>query len=35
MEEAKARALMERIWSPETSDYPNADKWAAFVRGEE
>jgi uncharacterized protein (TIGR01244 family) len=35
MDEAEARALMERIWSPETSDYPNADKWAAFVRGEE
>jgi uncharacterized protein (TIGR01244 family) len=35
MDEPEARALMTRIWSPETSDYPNADKWAAFVRGEE
>ena len=34
MDEPEARALMTRIWSPETSDYPNADKWAAFVRGE-
>ena len=33
MDEAQARALMERIWSPATSDYPNADKWAAFVEG--
>lgn len=35
MDEAEARLLMERIWSPETTDYPNADKWAAFVRGED
>jgi uncharacterized protein (TIGR01244 family) len=34
MDEPEARALMTRVWSPETSDYPNADKWAAFVRGE-
>ena len=33
MDEAQARALMEQIWSPATSDYPNADKWAAFVEG--
>ena len=33
MDEPEARALMERIWSPEASDYPNADKWPAFVEG--
>ena len=33
MDEAQARALMERIWSPDTSDYPNADKWAAIAEG--
>ncbi len=34
MDDAKARALMHDVWDPETSDYPNADKWAAFVAGE-
>lgn len=33
MDEAEARELMERVWSPEIMDYPNADKWAAFVKG--
>ncbi len=32
MPEAEARALMERQWSPETSDYPDAPVWAAFVK---
>lgn len=31
MDEARARGLMEAIWSPAEMDYPNADKWAAFV----
>jgi len=34
MAEEDARARMARVWEPETTDYPNADKWAAFVRGE-
>ena len=33
MDEAEARAQMERIWSPEETDHPDAPKWAAFVRG--
>ena len=32
MDEAEARAQMEEIWSPETSDDPSADKWAALIR---
>jgi uncharacterized protein (TIGR01244 family) len=31
MPEAEARALMERQWSPESSDYPDAPVWAAFI----
>lgn len=31
MAEPEARALMERQWSPETSDYPDAPVWAAFI----
>ena len=34
MPESEARALMERQWSPETSDYPGAPAWAAFIRGQ-
>ena len=29
--EPEARALMERQWSPEQSDYPDAPVWAAFI----
>jgi len=35
MDEAEARGQMERIWSPEASDHPDAPRWAAFIRGEE
>jgi uncharacterized protein (TIGR01244 family) len=35
MPEAEARALMERQWSPETSDYPGASAWAAFIQKQE
>ena len=35
MPEAEARALMERQWSPETSDYPGASAWAAFIARQE
>lgn len=35
MAEAEARALMEKIWSPDSMDYPGADKWAAFAGGED
>ncbi len=31
--EAEARALMERQWSPEENDHPDAPKWAAFIAG--
>lgn len=31
MAEPEARALMERQWSPETSDHPAAPAWAAFI----
>jgi uncharacterized protein (TIGR01244 family) len=34
MDAGAARAQMERIWSPEENDHPDAPKWAAFVRGE-
>lgn len=29
--EARARLIMEKIWSPEASTEPHADKWAAFI----
>lgn len=32
MDEAQARALMERQWNPESSDHPDAPAWAAFIR---
>jgi len=32
MPEPEARALMERQWSPETSDYPGASAWAELIR---
>jgi len=31
MPEAEARALMERQWSPETSEHEDAPTWAAFI----
>lgn len=31
MPEPEARALMERQWSPETSDNPSAPQWARFT----
>ena len=31
MPKAEARALLERQWSPETSDHPDALAWAAFI----
>ena len=31
MAEPEARALMERQWSPETSDDPGAPQWAALI----
>jgi uncharacterized protein (TIGR01244 family) len=34
MDEATARGHMERIWSPETTDYPGAAAWAKFIAGE-
>ena len=34
MAEPEARALMERQWSPETSDYPGAPPWAALIAPE-
>lgn len=34
MDEAAARAQMEKVWAPETTDHPDAPKWAAFVRGD-
>jgi protein tyrosine phosphatase (PTP) superfamily phosphohydrolase (DUF442 family) len=33
MPEAEARTQMERIWSPDENDHPDAPTWAAFVRG--
>src|SRR5690606_815647 len=33
MEEAVARAQMERRWSPDENDHPGAPTWAAVVRG--
>jgi uncharacterized protein (TIGR01244 family) len=34
MAEPEARTLMERQWSPEQSDYPDAPQWAAFIARE-
>ena len=31
MTEPEARAIMERVWVPETIDIPHAGAWAAFV----
>ena len=31
MDEPRARALMERQWTPETSGHPAAPRWAAFI----
>ena len=35
MPEAEARALMEQIWTPHTTDDPQVKPWRAFVEGEE
>jgi uncharacterized protein (TIGR01244 family) len=35
MDEAEARALMERQWSPETNDDPRAAAWTRFIAKEE
>ncbi|MFC3101589.1 protein tyrosine phosphatase family protein [Altererythrobacter lauratis] len=35
MDEAAAHAIMRQLWDPASSDYPGADKWAAFLRGED
>ena len=34
MSEAEARALMERVWTPHTSDHPEVQPWRAFLEGE-
>lgn len=34
MDEAAARAIMGQVWDPAGSEYPGADRWAAFLRGE-
>ena len=34
MPESEARALMQQVWDPATSDYPGAGAWAAFIGGE-
>ena len=31
MPEAEARALMERVWTPETNEHEHAPTWAAFI----
>jgi len=31
MPETEARAQMERIWSPDENDHPDAPKWAALI----
>ena len=31
MPEAQARALMERVWTPETNSHEDAPTWAAFI----
>jgi len=33
MPEAEARALMERQWSPSTSDHPARSAWVRFIAG--
>jgi uncharacterized protein (TIGR01244 family) len=33
MADDDAKALMQLVWDPETSDYPHADKWAAIALG--
>lgn len=35
MPEPEARALMERVWSPETNEHEDAPTWAAFIAPEE
>lgn len=32
MDEARARALMERLWAPDQSDHPSMKVWADFIR---
>lgn len=33
MPDEAAKALMHLVWQPETSDYPNAEKWAEVALG--
>lgn len=33
MAEPEARAMMERIWSPDTGDHPTLKPWAKFIAG--
>lgn len=33
MTDDAARAQMHLVWDPESSDYPNAEKWAAIALG--
>lgn len=33
MADDAARAQMQLVWDPESSDYPNAEKWAAIAFG--
>ncbi len=33
MADDAAKALMQLVWDPETSDYPQAEKWAAIALG--
>jgi uncharacterized protein (TIGR01244 family) len=35
MADHAARALMQLVWDPETSDYAHAEKWAAIALGRE
>jgi uncharacterized protein (TIGR01244 family) len=35
MAEPEARALMERIWSPDSGDHSTLAPWARFIAGEE
>lgn len=35
MADDAARAQMQLVWDPESSDYPNAEKWAAIALGRE
>ena len=34
MDEAEARALMERQWTPETNKHKDAPAWARFIAGD-